>query len=272
MKQICSLIIALLLQSCSSVRVINVDSAEVSVMRSDIISKYGQPDYVRVSSDRKYDAYTIQEIADNSVSCRDYLFTYENDKLISKEDISERSTGILERCLDFAKKRTRNEISELYNVESGLSIEDLVYRVGMPVKKISTASSYELIYKIIPTHKSNDCKTVSVGVVENKVRNIKDVTTDGDKLVCEKEVERIAKLKADGDRQAAFLIGAGVVLGAAILMQNGGGSSGGYSYSPSSYPVYDGNCRCPNDIASDGTRCGARSAYSRSGGYSPMCY
>lgn len=34
---------------------------------------------------------------------------------------------------------------------------------------------------------------------------------------------------------------------------------------------YDGNCQCPNDIASDGRRCGAMSAYSRSGGATPYC-
>jgi len=37
----------------------------------------------------------------------------------------------------------------------------------------------------------------------------------------------------------------------------------------SSYP---GNCPCPYNSAKNGSRCGKRSAYSRAGGYSPLCY
>jgi len=35
---------------------------------------------------------------------------------------------------------------------------------------------------------------------------------------------------------------------------------------------YPGNCPCPYNSASNGSRCGGRSAYSRAGGYSPACY
>lgn len=35
---------------------------------------------------------------------------------------------------------------------------------------------------------------------------------------------------------------------------------------------YPGNCPCPYNSASDGSACGGRSAYSRPGGYSPLCY
>ena len=35
---------------------------------------------------------------------------------------------------------------------------------------------------------------------------------------------------------------------------------------------YDGPCPCPDSIASDGSRCGKRSAYSRTGGAAPACY
>lgn len=35
---------------------------------------------------------------------------------------------------------------------------------------------------------------------------------------------------------------------------------------------YPGNCPCPYNSASNGSRCGRRSAYSRGGGYSPICY
>lgn len=35
---------------------------------------------------------------------------------------------------------------------------------------------------------------------------------------------------------------------------------------------YPGNCPCPYNVASNGSSCGRRSAYSRAGGYSPICY
>ena len=35
---------------------------------------------------------------------------------------------------------------------------------------------------------------------------------------------------------------------------------------------YPGNCPCPYSRASNGSRCGGRSAYSRPGGASPLCY
>jgi len=35
---------------------------------------------------------------------------------------------------------------------------------------------------------------------------------------------------------------------------------------------YPGNCPCPYNSASNGYRCGKRSAWSRAGGYSPLCY
>ena len=35
---------------------------------------------------------------------------------------------------------------------------------------------------------------------------------------------------------------------------------------------YSRNCPCPYNSASNGSRCGGRSAYSRPGGYSPLCY
>ena len=35
---------------------------------------------------------------------------------------------------------------------------------------------------------------------------------------------------------------------------------------------YPGPCACPFNRASDGSRCGRRSAYSKAGGYSPLCY
>ena len=35
---------------------------------------------------------------------------------------------------------------------------------------------------------------------------------------------------------------------------------------------YPGNCPCPYNSASNGSRCGKRSAYNRAGGYAPLCY
>ena len=35
---------------------------------------------------------------------------------------------------------------------------------------------------------------------------------------------------------------------------------------------YSGNCPCPYNRASNGSRCGGRSAYSRPGGASPKCF
>ena len=35
---------------------------------------------------------------------------------------------------------------------------------------------------------------------------------------------------------------------------------------------YSGNCPCPYNTTRSGRRCGKRSAYSRPGGYSPLCY
>jgi hypothetical protein len=35
---------------------------------------------------------------------------------------------------------------------------------------------------------------------------------------------------------------------------------------------YPGNCPCPYNLAANGTKCGKRSAWSRAGGYSPICY
>lgn len=35
---------------------------------------------------------------------------------------------------------------------------------------------------------------------------------------------------------------------------------------------YSGNCPCPYNRASNGSSCGKRSAYSKVGGYAPVCY
>jgi hypothetical protein len=35
---------------------------------------------------------------------------------------------------------------------------------------------------------------------------------------------------------------------------------------------YSGNCPCPYNLAQNGSKCGKRSAYSRAGGFSPICF
>lgn len=35
---------------------------------------------------------------------------------------------------------------------------------------------------------------------------------------------------------------------------------------------YPGTCACPFNRASNGSKCGKRSAWSKAGGYSPICY
>lgn len=39
-----------------------------------------------------------------------------------------------------------------------------------------------------------------------------------------------------------------------------------------SIAAYPGSCPCPYNADRAGRRCGARSAYSRPGGYAPLCY
>lgn len=39
-----------------------------------------------------------------------------------------------------------------------------------------------------------------------------------------------------------------------------------------SIAAYPGRCPCPYNRAKNGSQCGGRSAWSRAGGYSPICY
>ncbi|NHV09471.1 hypothetical protein G9X43_01785 [Cronobacter turicensis] len=39
-----------------------------------------------------------------------------------------------------------------------------------------------------------------------------------------------------------------------------------------SIDAYPGNCPCPYNAMRNGRACGGRSAWSRAGGYSPVCY
>lgn len=66
------------------------------------------------------------------------------------------------------------------------------------------------------------------------------------------------------NQAAAALVAVAVVGGAAAYCANHNCGGGGY-YSPPR--TYTGNCPTPESIAADGSRCGARSAASRPGGY-----
>ena len=39
-----------------------------------------------------------------------------------------------------------------------------------------------------------------------------------------------------------------------------------------SISIYDGNCPCPYNLTANGSRCGARSAWSKVGGADPYCF
>jgi hypothetical protein len=39
-----------------------------------------------------------------------------------------------------------------------------------------------------------------------------------------------------------------------------------------SIAAYPGKCSCPYNVARNGSACGGRSAWSKQGGYSPICY
>jgi hypothetical protein len=67
----------------------------------------------------------------------------------------------------------------------------------------------------------------------------------------------------------SFLIPAGVGYADRSSMSDQDVAKAIIYQSISSYP---GNCPCPYNRASNGSRCGKRSAYSRGGGYNPICY
>lgn len=69
-------------------------------------------------------------------------------------------------------------------------------------------------------------------------------------------------------QRAAAIVGV-MLVGVAAVSCIDSGSCGGGGHS-SSY--YDGNCPCPYSLDASGNLCGARSAYSRTGGASPICY
>jgi hypothetical protein len=83
------------------------------------------------------------------------------------------------------------------------------------------------------------------------------------KLLCGVNTDRVVFTNGSSDTSTMgkVIIGAAII-GAAAALANSSGGGGSSSTS---------SCDCPYDTASDGSRCGARSAWSRSGGASPFC-
>lgn len=80
--------------------------------------------------------------------------------------------------------------------------------------------------------------------------------------------QKIIEEQQQAKRAGAALAIMAVGVAGISCANNGGCGGGGNSYG---YNAYDGSCECPKDIANDGSICGARSAYSRTGGATPAC-
>jgi hypothetical protein len=62
-----------------------------------------------------------------------------------------------------------------------------------------------------------------------------------------------------------------LVVAAAVSSSSNSALTTGFVKGYLSEDDYSGNCACPYDTAEDGSRCGARSAWSRPDGASPNC-
>lgn len=80
------------------------------------------------------------------------------------------------------------------------------------------------------------------------------------------------KLAIAAARPAAFLLAAFVCFAAAPAEARKSDAEIRQEIIRQSIAAYSGNCPCPYSTASNGSRCGGRSAYSRPGGASPKCY
>lgn len=131
--------------------------------------------------------------------------------------------------------------------------EDLAVELKQYLISQSAAYSQKKISK--KTYKSRIIKawnTYNVEWLERSKSEVNETISNN---------EKISKV-AEG----AVVVVAVVAL-VALAAAGAGGGSGGNSFANS----YDGNCPCPGDIDAAGNRCGARSAYSRTGGASPYC-
>jgi len=101
-----------------------------------------------------------------------------------------------------------------------------------------------------------------------RLRDTSNAQLINDRWLVKNPVSDNPVLKSPGDDLLKTLFGAGMY---SIF----GGNPGEYiaaEYELEHGSPYDGICPCPYSRAKDGSRCGERSAYSRSGGQSPRCY
>lgn len=73
-------------------------------------------------------------------------------------------------------------------------------------------------------------------------------------------------------KKILFLLGLGLAFGVDAKQTPTNTESIKQKIIQQSIEGYPGNCPCPYNVASNGSRCGKRSAYNRAGGYAPLCY
>ena len=78
-------------------------------------------------------------------------------------------------------------------------------------------------------------------------------------------LERLTHKEAWKEPVDSALIVGGVVIAVPVIIDAAGRAGSANTY-------YSGSCPCPYSIASDGSICGDRSAWSKPGGYKPSCY
>lgn len=73
-------------------------------------------------------------------------------------------------------------------------------------------------------------------------------------------------------RVGAFALAVALVVSASAVAKGETDAQVRKAIISESIASYPGNCPCPYNTASNGSRCGGRSAYSRKGGYGPVCF
>lgn len=99
--------------------------------------------------------------------------------------------------------------------------------------------------------------------------------TSGLKLLCGVSadgIDNVGSVYTDGTSDTStigkVLVATAAVAAVAVVAAAAGAANSNNYINPS---LNNNNCSCPYDKASDGSRCGARSAWSRSGGETPYC-
>ncbi|EQC48696.1 putative lipoprotein [Bacteriovorax sp. BSW11_IV] len=251
------------LVSCASLNgreriadLVNIQPSE-KYTREYILNLYGSPNYTKVEDQKRVDIYTIDKIQKNKVLCRNIEVSYESNQLVKSRDISEISVDLHERCMKFALKKSKKNFKNFNKINEMTSREDLIYNVGAPASIFLNGDyKYEVVAKkgaIV------DCKDFRIVFDKNIIFKIIDISTNDTQIRC----NRIAYGHAENLRSQHDII-SGLLFGQKER------------HSASKGPLFDkgldNSCQCPNDRASDGSRCGNRSAYYRNGGLAPVCY